>query len=808
LINKYLKILFLSIIMPFIKKLVLHGFKSFPSKTEIPLDRTMNVIVGPNGSGKSNITDAVCFVLGRLSIKSMRAAKAANLIFAGTKLHKPALEASIEMIFDNSDKGFALPETDVSIKRIVRRNGQSIYKINNSVKTRQEVLELLAQAGIDPHGFNIILQGEIDGFVKMHAEERRKIIEEVAGISIYEIRKQKSLHELEKTDEKLRQVTTVLRERTSYLRNLEQERKQALKFKNLQEAIKRDKASILARKIKDKEKDREKLEQEIARKDKTKAGLKIRIENSQKNVSNLNSEIENINKSIESATGIEQEKLHQEVTESKSELAGLSVRIENYKTQLESIEERNSQLKENIKKLEQEIKDLEKEKPKEKKVTLEDLKAQLIETSKNISNLSSSLSSVTKETLEKINEHKNLILSYIKKNELEKASQEIQSILNLLESSSEKSNKLITELNQNNKKISSLLETEISETERNIALEADMRKREIDRINLIIKRSSREKEELEQEINELESGLEEKEQETENKERQEQNLRQRFKKLFEKRANLHNLLRAKEQGLMKTQSELAMLEQDFNNLKIDKAKIDAEIFSLNEELKEFSGIKIVQAPIQELENRIIENQEVLSRIGTVNLRALEVYDSIKKEYDSVYEKVSQLEKEKEEILKIIQEIDTKKKKTFKKTLDKINELFSRNFSQLSTKGLAFLEPENKEDYFSGGLDIIIKVAKGKYFDVTSLSGGEQTLIALALIFAIQEYKPYSFYIFDEIDAALDKRNSERLSVLLKRHMKSGQYLIITHNDAIITESTALYGVSMQEGISKILSLEI
>ena len=107
------------------------------------------------------------------------------------------------------------------------------------------------------------------------------------------------------------------------------------------------------------------------------------------------------------------------------------------------------------------------------------------------------------------------------------------------------------------------------------------------------------------------------------------------------------------------------------------------------------------------------------------------------------------------------------------------------------------------------MDIIIKVGKGKYFDVTSLSGGEQTLIALALIFAIQEYNPYHFYIFDEIDAALDKRNSERLAMLLKKHMKSGQYLIITHNDSIISESSnILYGVSMQEGISKILSLQI
>ena len=105
---------------------------------------------------------------------------------------------------------------------------------------------------------------------------------------------------------------------------------------------------------------------------------------------------------------------------------------------------------------------------------------------------------------------------------------------------------------------------------------------------------------------------------------------------------------------------------------------------------------------------------------------------------------------------IIAEIDKKKKKSFIITLTAVNEYFTRNFSQLSRKGHVFLELENKKDPFDGGLNILIKVSRGKYFDITSLSGGEKTLVALSLIFAIQEYRPYCFYVFDEIDAALDK----------------------------------------------------
>ena len=119
-----------------------------------------------------------------------------------------------------------------------------------------------------------------------------------------------------------------------------------------------------------------------------------------------------------------------------------------------------------------------------------------------------------------------------------------------------------------------------------------------------------------------------------------------------------------------------------------------------------------------------------------------------------------------------------------------------------------MDLENKKEPFEAGINVTIKTGHGKYLDVKSLSGGEQTLVALSLIFAIQEYKPYYFYILDEIDAALDKRNSERLASLLKKYMQKGQYIVITHNDEVITNATNLYGVSMHEGVSKIVSLRI
>ena len=176
--------------------------------------------------------------------------------------------------------------------------------------------------------------------------------------------------------------------------------------------------------------------------------------------------------------------------------------------------------------------------------------------------------------------------------------------------------------------------------------------------------------------------------------------------------------------------------------------------------------------------------------------------------DNLKNTIEEIEGETENILKIISEIDKKKKKSFMSTLNSLNELFARNYSHLSKKSNVFLDLENKKDPFDGGLNIIVKTGHGKYFDVKSLSGGEQTMVALSLIFAIQEFRPYYFYLLDEIDAALDKRNSERLANLLTKYMQKGQYVVITHNDEIITNATNLYGVSMHDGISKVISLKV
>lgn len=952
--------------MAYIKKLVMYGFKSFPRKTELPFTQGINVILGPNGSGKSNISDALCFVLGRLSVKSMRAAKASNLIFLGSKVASPAKEASVEIVFDNSEKIFSIDEKEISIKRIVRKNGQSIYKINNETRTRQDVLGLLAQAGIDPNGYNIILQGEIQNLVRMQPEERRKIIEEVSGISIYESRKEKSLRELQKTDEKLKEISAILRERTAYLNNLEKERQQALRFKKLENDSKKFKASIIYSDLTKKQKELEKINSEISSRLKEIEKTKKIITDLSSAIKSFESRIENINLTIQKSTGFEQEKLNREIADIRALLAGLEVSYNNEEKKIAEISRQKISFNESIREHELEIKNLQKETPSaskkskdisSKKQELEKLEEQRkkfymikselravrerLDDKKNflsnfttesdflfqeIKSLSLELfdtksNSLKLEELKKILSEKKEALQILNKREieLEKTTHtdehDIENQKKLLEKISKidicpvckskitdehldlitretnpKIEKLQREIENADKELNSIydkrkilqqdieqMSSEISKRESDIiklasingkkeqiknlqekidktkkeVLEFEKRKknleknfeenlnieqkyetarievqeisllseetinseisfkqRELERLKISFKQLCREEEDVKDEFSILKKDIEENENVLEKKKKQEEALGEKFRKLISERDFIHVQIREREKEKANQQNIVYNLEQAINEFKISKARVGAEVSNLETEMLTFSDVEIIKSNRDTLVEKLTKIQEILSRIGSVNLRSLEVYDSVKKEYDIIKEKVEIISKEKQGIMKIINEIDIKKKKTFLKTLNELNEIFSRNFMQLSTKGTVSLELENRKEPFEGGVGIIVKTGHGKYFDVKSLSGGEQTLVALSLIFAIQELNPYYFYILDEIDAALDKKNSERLAGLLKKYMQKGQYIVITHNDEIITNATSLYGVSMHDGVSKIISLKL
>jgi chromosome segregation protein len=200
---------------------------------------------------------------------------------------------------------------------------------------------------------------------------------------------------------------------------------------------------------------------------------------------------------------------------------------------------------------------------------------------------------------------------------------------------------------------------------------------------------------------------------------------------------------------------------------------------------------------------------MISQMSAVNMKALEVYEEVETEYNNLVEKKDSLATEKTDVLTLMNEIETKKKEHFMTTYNQANENFQTIFASLFKKGKAYLQLDNPNKPFEDGLSIRVKLTGNRFMDIKSLSGGEKTLTALSFIFAIQEYQPATFYVLDEIDAALDKHNSETLAKLIKNYSGKAQYVLISHNDSIISEADNLYGVSMNDhGISKVTSLKI
>ncbi|MFX1482229.1 MAG: chromosome segregation protein SMC [Promethearchaeota archaeon] len=235
--------------MVHIEKLVCKGFKSFGRESvSIKLNPGFTCIVGPNGSGKSNVVDAILFVLGQLSAKTLRATVFSDLLYSPPKPNMPpkAKSAVVEIHFDNKDRELQIDADRVVIERELDDTGKSVCRVNGKVVTRTAVLDVLGAIGVDPNGYNLVLQGEIAQMVKVSPTERRKLIEEIAGISAYDEQKDRALKKLAESEVNLSQVDMQLQERRRQLEKLEEEMSDARRYQNLNKQIRKHRVDILA----------------------------------------------------------------------------------------------------------------------------------------------------------------------------------------------------------------------------------------------------------------------------------------------------------------------------------------------------------------------------------------------------------------------------------------------------------------------------------------------------------------------------------------------------------------------------------
>ena len=233
----------------FLKRLELHGFKSFADKTELAFVPGITAVVGPNGSGKSNISDSVRWVLGEQSAKSLRGGNMADIIFAGSAARKPVNFGEVSLTLDNSDQRLPVAYDEVTVTRRIHRSGESEYFINRQACRLRDIMELFMDTGVGKEAYSIIGQGRIEEILSTRSEDRRGIFEEASGIVKYKTRKKESQKKLDETENNLIRINDLVVELETQIEPLRDQSEKAAIYKRLKEELKNSEISLYVHQI-------------------------------------------------------------------------------------------------------------------------------------------------------------------------------------------------------------------------------------------------------------------------------------------------------------------------------------------------------------------------------------------------------------------------------------------------------------------------------------------------------------------------------------------------------------------------------
>lgn len=365
----------------YLKRLELQGFKSFADKTILEFKPGITSVIGPNGSGKSNISDAIRWVLGEQSMKSLRGAKSEDIIFAGTQSRKSLGFAEVSIVIDNSDAKLPIEYSEVTVTRKLYRNGETGYFINKTPCRLKDILELFMDTGIGKDGYSIIGQGKIDEILSNKSEDRRHIFEEAAGIVKYRTRKQESEKKMEQTKLNLLRINDILTEIEGNIEPLKAQSEKAKQYLNLREELKNIEVGLfvynintykekLEQIIKDEEimtsqrnTENEKLTSIQSLKDSLKQELD-EITTQIEQIQNIGFESTNKIEKINSEIGISKERIQNNITNKErleSEIKELRIRIQELQEEEKQRQEKKANLFQNKEKFEEELKQKEKE---------------------------------------------------------------------------------------------------------------------------------------------------------------------------------------------------------------------------------------------------------------------------------------------------------------------------------------------------------------------------------------------------------------------------------------------------------------
>ena len=339
----------------YLKRLELQGFKSFADKTVLEFKSGITSVIGPNGSGKSNISDAIRWVLGEQSMKSLRGSKSEDVIFAGTQARKSLGFAEVSMVIDNTDGKLPIEYSEVTVTRKIYRSGETGYFINKTPCRLKDVLELFMDTGIGKDGYSIIGQGKIDEILSNKSEDRRKIFEEAAGIVKYRTRKEESEKKLEQTKLNLLRINDILSEIESNIEPLKLQADKAKKYLDLREELKNIEVGLFLHNISEYKEKLEKIVEDIQIVEEQNTAENEKMQNLQDAKQKLKNEIDEITAKIEEVQNLSFESTKQ-IEKINSEIGISKERIQNNQANNERLTNEIAEIKQRIAELEDEQK--------------------------------------------------------------------------------------------------------------------------------------------------------------------------------------------------------------------------------------------------------------------------------------------------------------------------------------------------------------------------------------------------------------------------------------------------------------------
>jgi len=816
-----------------IEKIVCEGFKSFKRKVSVPFTSGFSVVTGPNGSGKTNIADAIYFVLGSGTSRSLRAKRAHELIFQGND-NKPASDyAKVVMHLDNSSKDLPVEEESITVSRRVNKAGVSTYRLGGRISTKQEVVDILAQTGITADGHNLIQQGDVTRIVEMGPTDRRRIIDEIAGITEYDEKKEKAMKEMGKVEEKVREAEIVLEQKDELLTKIKTERDAALEYKKMQDTLRLIAATTILRNLRTLEKRLDLAGRGSGELEAEAGSLGKQISELEKKISGMEAEMEGITGKVLKASSVMEEAGRANELQSR-----ISMKRERIKMNQREIE-RISELIDRLATLDK------RESPAVKAVldragvlgTFSDLV--MVPPQYKVSVEVSAGGHLGDVVVEK-HTHAVECIQYLKANKIGRVrflpldkiapkpkhdlpkgaigwlsdlvhhDPRYTSIVNYVLGTTACVNDIehARELMQNNGRVR-MVTLDGDLVERSGAMTGGFyRKRSGANLTQYLdnrKGLERDNDTLRFDIEQLENELKSMQGKVENIESvtKLEELRSKISKDVEKLREERDELYERRASLQQECGKLSVRQAKYE-ANLDTARHDWEKYKEME--KEINESELMSQPLNVLQERREQSIQKMNEMGPVNLKAIEEFDSFKQEFDDFKTKVDKIVEEKNSIERTIIDIENKKREMFTITMEKIARHFKKIYAEL-TKGEADLRLENLGDMDSGLLIYASPPGK-RLLNIDSMSTGEKTLTAFAFLFAIQNHKPAPFYILDEADASLDKANTKLVSDLIKRHSELAQFIIISHNDQLIKEADQVYGVSMEDGESKIMGIQL